>query len=275
MSRCVFGWPIRSDRTAFVSPTLAGGSWTTTLPLSNVQDRKLSKVARSTDATAASTQFTVDLGSSRPIRVLALILPNLTAAGTVRVRASSTAGVYTSPLYDSGTVTVRPAGWSNEDLGSIRPTFIAVTPTVVSAQHWLVEITDTGNSDGFVDVSRLVIAEGWQPSVNMSNGARLGLETATERLATDGPATVYNERSTRRTLEFVIQYIGDQESLQSAFDMQRIAGISHQLFFVFDPDDSLDFMYRRSFLCVLRSLTALDFAYYNMNSQPFQLIEEL
>src|SRR5262245_42530055 len=93
---CMIGWPIWSDVGPLGSPTLSGGSWLVALPLTNLQDRRLARVARSTNDDAASTQFDVDLTVARSIRVISLVNHNLSLAATVRVRSSNTVGNFTT-----------------------------------------------------------------------------------------------------------------------------------------------------------------------------------
>lgn len=274
MANCVFGWPIYSDVGVSYSPVITGGSWSSSLPLSNMQDRRLSKVARSADALAASTKFEIDLGVARAIRVLALPKHTISSAGTIRVRGSNTAGNFAAPVYDTGTVNVWPAGIDAEEAAGMNLGWTHVAAAAQSARYWLFEISDATNPAGYVDVGRLVIAKAWQPTINMSVGARLGLETDTDRTVTDGGAAIYNDKPRRRTMTFDIEHLPADEALENGFDMQRIAGKSGQLMFVFDPEDTTH-MHRRAFLAVLRELTALEYPYYTDASTPFQVIEEL
>ena len=63
--------------------TLSGGLWLGTAPLANLQQKLLSKVARSVDLLAASTRLDVDLGNASTIvRFVALARHNLTTAAT-------------------------------------------------------------------------------------------------------------------------------------------------------------------------------------------------
>ena len=58
--------------------TLSGGTWLSTLPLANLQNRLIAKVARSSGTTTAATQFDINLGRARRIGMLSLIGHNLT-----------------------------------------------------------------------------------------------------------------------------------------------------------------------------------------------------
>jgi hypothetical protein len=78
-------------RNRFDAASLSGGSWEATLPLTNLQDRKLSKVARSTDDANASTKLVADLGDDYYVRAVSLHKTNLSRAGRYRIRGKTNA----------------------------------------------------------------------------------------------------------------------------------------------------------------------------------------
>ena len=84
----MFCAPNRAD-----AGTLSGGSWEATLPLTNLQTRWLSDVARSTDAALASTKFVCDQGSAKRVRAVYLGGHNLSLAAKYLVRAYDTLAV--------------------------------------------------------------------------------------------------------------------------------------------------------------------------------------
>ena len=61
--------------------TLFGGSWSGKLPLTNLQDRQITKVARTMDTALASTQLDADLGAGKLVSLVALLRHNLEQAG--------------------------------------------------------------------------------------------------------------------------------------------------------------------------------------------------
>jgi hypothetical protein len=296
MSNLLFAYPFYSDVNQTYTPTLSGGAWSVSLPLTNLQDRRLSKVARSSNALAASTQFIVDLQTARGIRVFALPKHNLSIAATIRVTGSANSDGVTAAVYDSGTVSVYGSIYPTGTLPTGHPSFTTRIVTAeelaeqqaaglnygyaldmgshTSARYWKVAITDTGNADGYVELGRLVLAAAWQPSINMTYGAKLGFETSTTRSESDGGSAIYNERVRRRTFSCAIEGLPENEAMVSVLDMQKYLGTHKQLFFMFDSSDT-SHMHRRSFLCVHRELSALDFPYYGRNSVPVGLVEEL
>lgn len=72
--------------------TLSGGSWASTLPINNVKNRILKKVARSTDADLASTKYEGDFGASKRVGVIGLLNLNWSKAAKWRFRLKAAAG---------------------------------------------------------------------------------------------------------------------------------------------------------------------------------------
>lgn len=77
----LLGYPNRSDL-----GTITGGSWVAGLPLTNLQDTRVSKVARSSTDSVADAQFENDLGANYLARSHGIINHNLSVAANVRVR---------------------------------------------------------------------------------------------------------------------------------------------------------------------------------------------
>jgi hypothetical protein len=269
----VFGWPIYSDRSVSYVPTVSGGSWRSTLPLASLLDRKLARVARSTNVTLASTQFICDLRVARPVGVLALPKHTLSPNARVRWTAAATEAGLATPLYDSGWLTVWPAYATREDVDGLNVAHVHLPAEPITARFWRCEIDDVGNPDGFVDVARLVIAGAWTPSTGMALGASYTLESATERIVSDGGAALYLPKPIRRQWEFEVPMLEEPETFATVWRMVRSLGTSGQLFFVFDRADP--YMHERAFLCVLRELSSIDYPQASFHSVPFRLVEEL
>jgi hypothetical protein len=270
-SNCVFGFPIYSDQR--FSPVLSGGSFLAGLPLANVLDTRLRKVARSTDATTGSTQFDIDLGVARALRVFAILLPNATAAATVRIRLSNSAGSFGSPVYDSTALVVLPA-LSAEQLEGLNAWKTIVASADQSARYARVEVNDTANPDGYVDFALAILAAGWQPAYNFAVGATLGWESGTVRSETDGFTATFKVKPSRRATRFTVHDLADTDAFGSAFDLQRLAGLHRLVHFVTDPTDTTH-MHRRSFPGTLRQLIPLEYLTGGHKDVPWEIVEHL
>lgn len=280
----LFSHPIYSD-----DATLSGGDWETDLPLTNLQHRLPSRVARSTDATTTNTQFDVDLGSSRLIRCVALIRHNLSATAQVRIRGSDNSDMSAPEhdstlrdaypdIYPSGVLDTGEPGNDGaptaDDLADERLDVIELPETAV-ARYWRVEVDDTSNADGYIQIGRLVVAGGWQATRNFRMGLSFGWETSSERVETEGGATHHRERPRRRVWEFGLQHIEEDEAMVRAFGMLRSIGTSTQLYFVSDPT-ATEHLLRRSYLATLEELPMLTVPHIHTHIDArWRVVEEL
>lgn len=96
MSNCLIGWPIWSDEGVSYTPTFDdSGAWPAALPIENLQDRRLHRVARSASAELADTRLRQDLGVDRPVAGVFFPAMNLSTAAKWRVL-----GVPSTMLFD-------------------------------------------------------------------------------------------------------------------------------------------------------------------------------
>lgn len=274
MASCVFGFPLHSDDQVDATPAYSGGAWQAALPLANLKDRRLHAVARSTDATTASTQFTVDLGADQPIRVLALVGHNLSAAATVRVTGVNAAA---ATVYDSGALTATPSGLAAPLRATLAAPFYIVTPTAQAARYWTFAIADTANPAGYVELGRAIVAGGFQPSVNLAYGVQWGLEMPTVRTRTVGGAAVYERQRPARTCTGRLAMMPESEAFGDWHDLKARAGLDGQLFFVYDPDVAVSHAtgWKRAMLCVMSEPSPIAHPFPAVYETAFALVEEL
>lgn len=429
MANIFLAWQNRTDE-----GILSGGSWLSSLPLTNLQNRTVQKVARSANATRAATQFDIDLQSSRVISALALVVHNISVNGYVRVRGgesvsafsnlvsqdfsnaawnktnitvtannsaapdgtntatriaatatasttllnqqtatgttatftifvkqgtsatvgndftirnsttgtsllgidlnlatgafaytfgSSGASVVACPgnwwcitltastgitagnsitflaafwnsnqnaadhvflwepqiafangaLYESGWQQVWPAGiipqelleWEDDNfwLGTLtqeqragyQSPYILRISSLASIRYWRIEISDTTNAAGYVQLGRLFMARGWTPSVNYTYGAGLGYQDPTPVDTSFSGAEYFDVRSRFRVMQFRLEYISDPEAYNYALDLQRVAGISGEVLVMPDGGENLGQQPLRSFVGRLRQIS--------------------
>lgn len=270
--------------------TLSGGSWAGTLPLANLKDRILSKPARSTNDDATSTKFTIALDAPRPVRVIALCRHNMSVGGLVRFRAYSDAGL-TALEYDSDWLEAWPAVYQSidleweadnfwtgvpteDDLDGYSWNYVHIPPQLIYQQYWTVEIDDTSNPDGYIEIGRVFIANGWQPIYNMNVGASIGYNSrSTVSEAQDG-TEYFDERTAYRVANFSLSAIDVDEAMGQAFDIMRRVDISREVLFVYNPDDTVNLL-RRTFLGRLRELSPIEQPYSHLYSTSFTIKELL
>jgi len=237
---------------------LSGGSWRSTLPLSNLQNRQMGKVARSTDATTGSTKFDAALASSVPIRVLAFAAHNLSDAALYRVEASNSSG-FGALTYDSGWLDVWPAAYlaTVTDKGEDIWTKAHVLAATVSSLYWRVLFDDASNPDGYVQIGRLFIGKGFQPEINLQFNGSIGIETATPTQVALNGAEYFDHRPSARVVKASTQFMTENEAMSEVYEIVRRSGIDGEVVFVWDPDDTTHAP-RRQFLAHLRTLSEME-----------------
>lgn len=266
MANIFLAWQNRTDE-----GILAGGSWLSNLPLTHLQNRQVQKVSRSNGVTAGATKFDIDLGQARSIGVVGLVVHNISVAGVVRITASDSAA-FTTLYYDSGAVAAWPSGvipsdlleWEDDNfwLGTLsqqaragyQSPYILKLPSVQNMRYWRVEIVDTSNSDGYVQIGRLFMARGWTPYVNYSYGSSLGFQDPTPVDTSLSGAEYFDIRSKYRVMNFTLPYITDTEAYSYALELQRLAGVSGEILVMPDGGASLSTQPQRSFVGRLRQV---------------------
>lgn len=288
MSNVFLGYQNRIDEC-----TLTLGSWSAGLPRANLQSRQLSKVARTADDALASTLFLAAMTAQRPISVVALVRTNLSRAALFRVRIYTDAGL-TDEQYDSGwtdafalwTWAFGTIPWEDPHFWDGKPTeddldgyfprdVIHVLDYRRLGKYVKVEINDTANADGYVEIGRAFIGDGWQPEYNMPYGST-GIQHAdlSGVVAALGGAEFFAERDLVRTLRFELQYLSSAEAMQRVFDMQRISKTVNEVVVVFDPED-VPGAQRQAFLGRLQQLDAIRYPFVSKNASAFEIKEIL
>lgn len=289
MANCVLAHPDRvlADP-AFATVAITGGSWQAGLPLANLLRPEFAYLARSTDLAAASTQFWVDLGVTRDIRVAAVPRSNLSSAAQIRLRGCTAQDAGTA-VCDTGWTDIYPViyppgslFWGNpslwrgrmsaEDAALFPMPWSHVWPGSRIARWWLLEISDPANPAGYVQLPRILLSPGWQPSLNMVYGASLAIEDPSLTATSLGGAVFFDRRTKSRVVRFSLADLPDSEALVQANDMVQRLGTSGQLFFAWDPQTP-QHAHRRDFLARMRTLSALEAAAFGRMTATYELVE--
>ncbi len=286
MANVMLGFPNLID-----AATLSGGSWETTLPLTNLQNRIIAKVAQTTNLNLASTQFLISLSSPVFARVFALVGHNLSMTAKYRLRAFTDA-LLVNVVWDSGWVDVWPVvyplgsfAWGDPRIwtGKYTPNEIsgynlcltAFLPAALMAQYYLVEIDDSANTAGAVRIGRPFLAPGWVPGIGLRyQSTSLALETNTQVQEAKSGTEYFNERPTYRVEQFALSHLTEDEGMAGAFEIQRQAGISKEVFFVKSTTDDVHSI-RTRFLGRCRKLSSIEYPYFQHNSTAFEIKELL
>lgn len=304
MANILLGFPNRTDQAV-----LSGGNWQT--PLSNLQDRRLSRVARSASTDKAATQFNVDLGVQRKVSLFAIVRHNLGLSARYRVRVSQDAA-FQNVIYDAAVLPAQPSVSANFQLqqysvqGRVWPEawprlfntasldwedpnwwdgrlpeedrvgypglVMCVLDEPVFGRYVRFEFQDEQNVDGYIELGRLFISQAWSPKNNATYGAGIGWEfDTTMDRAIDG--TAYFDRKTGRRVQTLgLDWLSRDEAFGNVFEFQRAAGIDQEMLFVWDRDDPVNLI-RRSFLGRMRKINPMLLPFLDTYTNAFEIEE--
>ena len=224
--------------------TYSGGLWTSALPASNAGTIHFGQVARSTNAILTSTILRIDVGSVRALRFFGLVRTNLSSAATWKVKIGTSAG--TSDIYAGAFLTAWPMSTSQtamaakgieDDLWrndvSICP---IVLPTYYSGRYVTLEIDDTSNTAGYVEVGGVFVGGGIVPQYNAGYGLQDNhTDLSTNSNAEAGALWPVGRRRLRK-VNFVIEPLtltgGDEHH-----ELQRMIGTVDDVLYLPNTDD--------------------------------------
>ena len=178
-------------------------------------------------------------------------------------------------VYDSGWLTPWPTGETAEDLDGLNVGHFDVVPSTQTAFRYAsVQIDDTANADGYVDLHRFVVAGAYEPTLNMSYGAKFRQESATTKVPTDGGAEHFNVKKVRRGLRCVLGNVAEAEAFANPWKFQRQLGLDGQVVIMPDQADTT-LMHERAFLARLETLGELEAVYLSRFGFPLSFREVL
>jgi hypothetical protein len=247
----------------------SGGSWAASLPLTNLINRHPKKFARSTSAASANTKFILDLQRLAPVSIFALLNHNLSVNATVRIRASVNSDL-SSPLVD---VTINRAvgqvvwgslpwgGFPWDGVGAdVQPggqvTFY-LAPAAVQVRYIGVDIVDTGNSAGYVQIGRFLADQPFVPATGVEWGAGLSfIDLSRHSRSDDG--TLYSDiKSKYRRFTATLGWLTEGEGYGAIYNLQHMVGTTGGVLVIQDPDDAASVIERRMIYGTLAELAPL------------------
>ncbi|MEI7607460.1 MAG: hypothetical protein WCJ64_08750 [Rhodospirillaceae bacterium] len=259
MGRLTLSWRNWADGGA-----LSGGSWLSACPLTNLQDRALSRVSRSVNATTAATQISFDLGQMRVLQLVGLARHTLTVAGRWRVVFGSAAGL--SDLFDSGWLQAWPSRataqmhWEDDqwfygtpqqdDASGYSIDAWMVTPST-RCRYGTIYLDDHANSLGYVDLSRLWVGDSWSPPTNYDRGAELDWEPNAQLQYSIGRAIFSNGAPSTRMFSLKFSRLDEVDAYGRMMELRRIARNDGEVVVIPDPDDSI-YGYKRNMMARIR-----------------------
>lgn len=156
--------------------------------------------------------------------------------------------------------------YSETEIEGYTRTLIVILPETIRPKYIRLEIEDTGNADGHVEAGRFFISNTWQPTRNASYGAQIGWQNDTEVQVAMSEEEYFNEKKSYRVARVAFNWMTEDEALIGPYEITRRAGVSKEILFIFDPDDTIHAI-RRQFLGRFTELNPLEFPEYFINGQ--------
>lgn len=218
--------------------TLSGGSWLPSLPLTNLQNQQPRVVARAASADAADTLIDADLGGPRFVGSVGIIWHTGNIGSQVRVLggddptfASVSSDTGWLPLWprdhDYGSRVWGKMTWGERIAPDVYPNLnrarYIVPLETTFARYWRFQF-DVFGSNPF-DVGRLVLADVFQPAINMDLGWQMvPLDDSRQDVSLGGQRYV-DELQRRRRLDFGLRGLTTDEAWATVADLDAIKGV--------------------------------------------------
>jgi len=280
----LLGWP-----NLIGDATLSGGTWASSpFARANMALPEITKVARTSAITTASTQFQMDFGAAVRVNVLAEINHNAPEGTLRRVSAGTTAGasdVYAGDWEDFHGITYSESGiqfqasewWGGGmDATVYGNPFIGVLPLLmdVTARYWKVEYDLSASTASYLQIGRFFIGPAYQPQYNAVYGLVEGMQDFSTKQRLESGGTVDYARRAARTVqfEFPLTIAGAEEyRIREMLRRQRTTGDILYVPYPGDPDKRQI----KGFLGRLDELSGMNSIGYLRRSIGLKLTEKL
>lgn len=265
---------------------ISGTGWSADLPLSNMQDKRLNKVARAENLGTGtqSIEFIVDLGAFvasdystyKGYDAIALVNHSLSPKAIISIMTSSVSdftqdlgvNLINDEVYKVSQSDI-DWNWSNPKFYSKKISeldlfgFVRVYThpmkfaqsnssrgsTLSNGRYIKISITDEYNESGrtYIDIGRLIIGKRLITQYNMSYGASLKYVDGSIVQPSIGGEIFSDKRAKKRNMTFTHDSLSKSEAMSGVLDLQRLAGITEEVLVIADSDDTA-YGFKRDFL---------------------------
>jgi hypothetical protein len=279
-----------ADTNIAAGSTFAGGTWSPDLPLTNmVADGFLAKPARCiAPLTLAKTQFEVTLPWAQRVTLVALLFHTLTRSARYRITVAGATGDLSAPVYQSAWLQVTPRISRSRDLPWGAPNWwtgqpLAADMDLYPRNTWIrlpaptltkkirIELDDSQNTAGWLDVGGLWVVSGWSPPFNYDRGRELAVTPRS--LIDEAPSgrEFSEERRARRQLSVTWSRLFDVDA-NRLIDAAARAGTTKTVLFIPDLDNPASLV-REAFPAKFAPPPAPKFTFDGLNTASATLKE--
>lgn len=260
--RVIYENVVDKSTTTLLASSVANAS---TTPVDNLKSDIKSAIWRS--GTTTSAILVITLAAAQTVRGLVLPFTNLTGTATIRLRATSgtvaLGGTIAAPTVtitggttpvDTGNILALPYMTNYYPTGttassvesSVKPyarvwlTAAQSTLTATTVTKYVIEITDTNNLDGYLEVSRLILGPTWIPVFNTSFGAEALMKDMSTSTRSEAGDLIVQEAPIYKTLKFELKYMNKSDR-QEFNKLVRTIGTKRPVFISIFPENIADY----------------------------------
>lgn len=229
-------------------------SWTTSLPLTMLNNKYIKAIAKSDADTGVVIDITVDAADVSDIEVMGIVNTNM-ITGTYRWLCFSDAARLTN-VYDSGTLTTPTF---NDKINY--KTLVTAADTSYANRYWRLQISETTGS--FVSIGRIFLGKRFDVDQNMDYGMTMGVDDKLTKVIVSNKGTeVFNKAPRKRITNFSLSLIA-YNLADEYFKMELEDGLSGSVLFEFNPEAFKGGLY--TYIGRLSGLSPLQYTVYNRN----------
>jgi hypothetical protein len=266
-------WPTRITEDI----TIGGGSWLAAAPASNVATEQATETARSTNALTSSTKITFDLGQTRVLRGFAMGHTNIDADGSWRILLGTSSGgsqVLATAWTDCWHLDHRTAlaALGLEPNSSSVPTdedIIMFLDAYYTARYITLEIDNTTNADGFIEIGTFFAGGALIPGENASYGLRRLRKSQSTVSRSDSGSQWRYRRARMKGEQFSLEWLTPTEGVY-VDEMMRQIDTTDVCLYIADRGDPVATQ-RYGFIGLLRELSDIEYPRVNTNSVALAL----
>lgn len=268
MAKILLASPDLSD-SSIISPNSAVDP---NFPVQNMQNRQLGIVTKTLPG-VNTLSFTINIVSSQETQYdfLAILAANVSPTATIQLRThNALSSLLGAPLYNSG---VLPFWKHSNYIKWPKVNSLIKIPTIRGEQYVRVDIVDTTNLYGFIEVGRVYLSKSWTPTYNMPYNWSIKWNDLSESETTRYGNKYVSYRKKYRTLDFSLDWLSEAEMYDNAFNLMRYRGNSKDILVIPDIDNSERLM-DQSIYGTLKELNPIINTNFNIYQTRFS-VEEL
>ena len=150
---------------------------------------------------------------------------------------------------------------------------IFVLPADATGRYDYIEIFDSSNADGYVEIAQLGIGPiDFVPSYNAAYGLKDGFVSFGGKERSSGGTLWTDQQRIARNVSFVLEAI-DLDNGDSLHELERYVGTTEQVLYLPDLHDAAAIQ-RYGMRGTLDELSALDYPYYRLRSMPLRITQD-